>query len=98
MQDKTLAKKLTELKKVKDQIDVLEAQESTLKDELKGFLQEKGIDEYEFVFDGSKYKFSNKTETQMRFDSKWFCENEEYAKLFESYKKASPVTKFRYSC
>ena len=98
MQNKTLAAKLEELKKIKDQQDVLTAQENTLKDELKGYLQEKEIDSYEFVFENKQYKFSNKTENQMRFDSKWFCENEEYKALYESYKKVSPVTKFRYSC
>lgn len=98
MQDKTLARKLQELKKLSDQIDVLEAQVTDLKNELKGYLQEKETDSYEFLYEGAKYKFSNKVETQMRFDSKTFCENEEYAKLFEEYKKETSVTKFRYSC
>ena len=95
MQDKTLAKKIDEYLKLKDQIDVLEAQMSEIKEELVNYLQEKETDTYEFVFEGSKHKFSNKIETRMTFDSKGFCENEEYKALYESFKIPSPRTVFR---
>jgi predicted phage-related endonuclease len=89
--NETLAKKIAEREDLKDKIDVLKYKMEQLDTEFKDDITERGVDTYEFEFDGVHHKISYKVSTMERFDTKRFKEEkpEEYVK----YIKVSPTSR-----
>ena len=89
----TIEKKLAELAKLKDQQDTVEYKIEQLKKELKGDLEERGVEEYTFEgSDGVKHSLSNKTYSKQGFDSTRF--KEDHPKLYAKYCTTSAYTRF----
>jgi predicted phage-related endonuclease len=89
--NETLAKKIAEFQALKDQIDVLKFKKEALEEEFKKDITERGVEAYEFEFDGTKHKVSYKISTTERFDSKRF--KEEQPEVYKKYIKVSPSSR-----